>query len=205
LCYRTVCTEGARLLGGYAHPEISMHTPSLAEYVRFLEYGDWAGVGALMLASAKVLHRAGADFLICPDNTIHQALPYIEDASPLPWLHIADAVTEDAAGRGFASPGLMGTRWLVNSTVYPAHYLRPSLADRDEVNRIIMDELVHGVSNPESVASLQAVIARFREQGCDSVVLGCTELSLVIDKGNSPLPVLDTTRLLARAALRQAV
>jgi aspartate racemase len=182
-----------------------MHTPSLAEYVKCLEHGDWAGVGALMLASAKVLERAGADFLICPDNTIHQALPYIEDASPLPWLHIADAVTEDAARRGFTRPGLTGTRWLVNSTVYPEHYVRPSLADRDEVNRIIMDELVHGVSKPESITSLQGVISRFRDQGCDSVVLGCTELSLVIDKGNSPLPVLDTTRLLARAALRQAV
>jgi aspartate racemase len=100
---------------------------------------------------------------------------------------------------------LTGTRWLVNSTVYPEHYVRPSLADRDEVNRIIMDELVHGVSKPESITSLQGVISRFRDQGCDSVVLGCTELSLVIDKGNSPLPVLDTTRLLARAALRQAV
>jgi aspartate racemase len=193
------------LLGGYAHPEISMHTPSLAEYVRFLEHDDWAGVGALMLASAKVLERAGADFLICPDNTIHQALPYIEAESPLPWLHIADAVTDDAAQRGFVRPGLTGTRWLVNSTVYPNDYVRPSLADRDELNRIIMDELVHGVFKPESVASLQNVINHLRDDGCDSVVLGCTELSLVIDKGNSPLPVLDTTRLLARAALRQAV
>lgn len=182
-----------------------MHTPSLAEYVRCLERDDWAGVGALMLASANVLERAGADFLICPDNTIHQALPFIEGESPLPWLHIVDAVTDDAARRGFTRPGLTGTRWLVNSTVYPANYVRPGAADRDEVNRIIMDELVHGVFKPESVASLQDVIGHLRDDGCDSVVLGCTELSLVIDKGNSALPVLDTTRLLARAALRQAV
>ncbi len=93
----------------------------------------------------------------------------------------------------------------MNSTVYPAHYVRPNVADRDEVNRIIMDELVHGLFKPESVTSLQDVIGHLRADGCDSVVLGCTELSLVIDKENSPLPVLDTTRLLARAALRQAV
>lgn len=193
------------MLGGYAHPEISMHTPSLAEYVQCLDRDDWKGVGALMLASARVLERAGADFLICPDNTIHQALPYIEHESPLPWIRIVDAVTDDVASRGFSRPGLTGTRWLVNSTVYPADYVRPNLEDRDEVNRIIMDELVQGVFKPESVAAIQGVIARLREDGCDSVVLGCTELSLVIDKGNSPLPVLDTTRLLARAALRQAV
>jgi aspartate racemase len=205
LCYRTICVEGARLLGPHAHPEVSMHTPSLAEYVRCLEHNDWPGVAALMLASAKVLERAGADFLICPDNTIHQALPYIEETSPLPWLHIADAVMEDASRRGFVRPGLTGTRWLVNSNVYPAGYVRPSPADRDEVNRIVMDELVHGVFKPESVAALQSVINNLRDQGCDSVVLGCTELSLVIDKGNSSLPVLDTTRLLARAALREAV
>jgi len=182
-----------------------MHTPSLAEYVRCLEADDWAGVGELMLASARVLERAGADFLICPDNTIHQALPYIEDRSPLPWLHIVDAVKDDAARRGFRRPGLTGTRWLVNSSVYPQEYVRPGSADRDEVNRVIMDELVHGVFKPESIASLQTVIAHLRDASCDSVVLGCTELSLVIDKGNSPLPVLDTTRLLARAALREAV
>jgi len=123
----------------------------------------------------------------------------------LPWLHIADAVTEDVTRRGFSRPGLTGTRWLVNSDVYPAEYARPIAADRDEVNRIIMDELVQGVFKPESVSSLQQVIGHLRDDGCDSVILGCTELSLVIDKGNSPLPVLDSTRLLARAALRQAV
>jgi aspartate racemase len=85
LCYRTICVEGARLLGPHAHPEVSMHTPSLAEYVRCLERDDWQGVGALMLASAEKLARIGADFLICPDNTIHQALPLIANSSPLPW------------------------------------------------------------------------------------------------------------------------
>ena len=119
LCYRTICTEGAALLGRYAHPEVSMHTPSLADYTTRLERGDWPGVGDLMLASAVKLARIGADFLICPDNTIHQALPLIAARSPLPWLHIAEIVAAEAAGRNFRCLGVTGTRWLVDSDVYP--------------------------------------------------------------------------------------
>ena len=101
LCYRTICVEGAALMGAHAHPEVTMHTPSLADYVTCLDSGDWAGVGKLMLTSAQKLAQAGADFLICPDNTIDQALPHIEQASPLPWLHIADAVAAEAQANGF--------------------------------------------------------------------------------------------------------
>lgn len=119
LCYRTICMEGARLLGPHAHPEISMHTPSLAEYVKHLDRGDWQAVGDLMLTSASKLAGMGADFLICPDNTIHQALPYVAARSPRPWLHIAEVVAESAAARGFTRLGLTGTRWLVDSEVYP--------------------------------------------------------------------------------------
>src|SRR5438093_5555147 len=115
LCYRTLCVEGAQLLGAHAHPEISMHTPSFAEYVKFLERNDWAGVGELMLASAHKLAQIGADFLICPDNTIHQALPLVLSRSPLPWLHIAEVVAAQALDRGFKRLGITGTRWLVDS------------------------------------------------------------------------------------------
>ncbi|WP_242107754.1 aspartate/glutamate racemase family protein [Luteimonas aquatica] len=211
LCYRTICAEGAALLGPHAHPEVSMHTPSLADYVACLERGDWDGVGDLMLDSAARLARAGADFLICPDNTIHAALPAILARSPLPWLHIAEVVAETAQSRGFRRLGLTGTRWLVDSEVYPEQlaarglaYLRPQADERDEIGRIIMDELVYGVFKPESVAYFQAVVARMREAGCDAVVLGCTEIPLILDDTNSPLPTLDSTRLLARAALRRA-
>src|SRR5688572_29693027 len=92
LCYRTICVEGARLLGSHAHPEVSMHTPSLAGYMQLIYRGNWQGVGEMMLASARKLAAVGADFLICPDNTLHQALPYVVPRSPLPWLHIADSV-----------------------------------------------------------------------------------------------------------------
>lgn len=212
LCYRTLCTEGAQFLGPHGHPEISMHTPPLAAYVACLERGDWPAVAALMLTSARKLAAIGADFLICPDNTIHQALPLVAPASPLPWLHIAEVVAAEAATRGYRRLGLTGTRWLVDSTVYPDKlaerglaWVRPAIAERDALNRIIMDELVRGIIRPASVAELEHIIARLRHAACDAVVLGCTELPLVIGDGNSALPTLDSTRLLARAALRRAV
>lgn len=212
LCYRTICVEGAALLGAHAHPEVSMHTYPLAAYMQEIERGDWARVAELILASADKLAAIGADFLICPDNTIHQALSLVEPRSPRPWLHIAQVVAARAAELGFARVGLTGTRWLVDSDVYPQQLarrgidlVRPLPAERGEINRIIMDELVYGVFEPASVRYFAAVIARMKDAGCDAVVLGCTEIPLVIDDAVSPLPTLDSTRLLARAALRRAV
>ena len=212
LCYRTICAEGSALLGPHAHPEISMHTPSLAGYVACLEQGDQQGVAALMLTSARKLAACGADFLICPDNTIHQALHLVLPHTPLPWLHIAEVVAAEAAARGFRRLGLTGTRWLVESDVYPEklaerglEHLRPTPGERAEIDRIIMDELVAGIFRPEAVTCFQRVMGRMKVEGCDAVVLGCTEIPLIINDGNSPLPTLDSTRLLARAALRRAV
>lgn len=212
LCYRTICQEGAQWLGQHAHPEVSLHTPSLASYVDCLERGDMPGVAELMLSSALKLAAAGADFLVCPDNTIHQALAWVEPRSPLPWLHIAEVVAAEAVRRGYQRLGITGTRWLTDSAVYPDKlaarglaYLRPSEDERQEINRIIMDELVCGVLRPVAVAYLQRVFARMQAEGCDAVILGCTELPLIMNDANSPLPTLDSTRLLARAALRRAV
>lgn len=211
LCYKTICVEGAQVLGAHAHPEVSMHTHSLADYMQCIYRGDWHGVGELMLSSANKLAQIGAEFLICPDNTIHQALAFVEPRSPLPWLHIAEVVAIQAVERGFRCVGLTGTRWLVESEVYPEKltarglkYLRPSAVEREEINRIIMDELVRGVFKPEAVIYFQQVIARMRNGGADAVVLGCTEIPLIMNDANSPLPALDSTRLLARAALRRA-
>jgi aspartate racemase len=206
LCYRTICTEGAQLLGAaHAHPEVSMHTPSLADYMGRIYGGDWQAVGELMLESAHKLAKMGADFLICPDNTIHQALPYVVERSPRPWLHIADAVMAEAKARGFSRVGLTGTKWLVEGPVYPKELERPGAVEREEINRIIMDELVCGVFRPAAVGYFQQVIEKMKRAGCDAVVLGCTEIPLIMNDANSPLPTLDSTRLLARAALRRAV
>jgi aspartate racemase len=212
LCYRTLCIEGATLMGPHAHPEISLHSHSLADYVECIHRNDWPGVGEIMLSSAEKLAKAGADFLICPDNTIHQALPFIESRSPLPWLHIAEIVAQEASSRGFRRLGITGTRWLVESNVYPEKLsaaglesLSPNEKEREESNRIIMDELVCGVFKSQAITYFQKVIGRLKEEGCDAVVLGCTEIPLILNDRNSPLPTLDSTRLLARAALRRAV
>jgi aspartate racemase len=212
LCYRTICSESAALLGAHAHPEITLHTPSLADYIRALDCGDLESVGELMLASARKLRRAGADFLICPDNTIHQAFAHVQPRSPLPWLHIAEVVASAARERGYRRLGLTGTHWLVDSDVYPQKLsaqglecVKPDARDRETMGRIIMDELVCGIVTPASVIALQSVIQRLKDRECDAVILGCTELPIVLDDDNSPLPTLDSTRLLARAALRKAV
>jgi aspartate racemase len=188
-----------------------MHTPSFEHYMVCINAGDWKGVAELMLASANKLAAIGADFVICPDNTIHQALHHIEARLPIPWLHIADAVGDEAVARSFKCIGITGTRWLVDSEVYPQkfatrslQYERPDKPEREEINRFIMDELVRGIRSPEAIAYHQKVIAGLKDKGCDAVVLGCTEIPLIIDDGNSPLPTLDSTRLLARAALKRA-
>jgi len=200
------------MLGPHTHPDVSMHSPSFSRYEQRLEREDWLGVADLMLDSAGRLARMGCDFLICPDNTIHQALPLIEARSPLPWLNIAKVIADEAVRRGFRRLGLTGTRWLLSSDVYPDRLMprgigfeRPTPEERNEIHRIIMHELVYGVLKPRSTAYFQRVIERMRENGCDGVVLGCTEIPLIINDQNSPLPTLDSTRLLARAALRHAV
>ena len=211
LCYRTICTDGPKLFGPHAHPDVALYSLSFADYVDALESDDWPRVAELMLVSAERLAKAGAAFLICPDNTIHQALPLVAPRSPLPWLHIAEVVADEAIARGFRKLGIAGTRWLVDGPVYPeklaarglSHVL-PNAVERAEINRIIMDELVYGLFKPEATAYHQQAFERMKREGCDAVVLGCTEIPLIMNDANSPLPTLDSTRLLARAALREA-
>jgi aspartate racemase len=212
LCYRTICLEGAPLLGTHNHPDITMHTYALGKYMDSIYRNDWQAVADMMLSSAEKVAKTGADFLICPDNTLHQALPLVIPRSPLPWLHIAEVVAAEAVSRGFRRIAITGTRWLVESEVYPEklsardlEYLRPNQAEREEINRIIFDELVCGIFKPEAIATFQQVFARMKAEGCDAVVLGCTEIPLIMNDANSPLPTLDSTRLLARAALKRAV
>jgi aspartate racemase len=211
LCYRTICEEGGKTLGPHAHPEVSMHTHSLADYIQCLDNGDMHGVGELMLSSAHKLAAAGAQFLICPDNTIHQSFDYVAPKSPLPWLHIAEVVAQEAKARGFSRLGLTGTKWLVDSDVYPSKLqalglecVKPPEDERGRMNEFIMNELVYGRFTPRSVHFFQSAITRLKSQKCDAVILGCTEVPLIINDANSPLPTLDSTRLLARAALRRA-
>ncbi len=213
LCYRTICLEAEPLMGKHAHPEITLHNIALADYMQHLSSReDWDSVAEIMLRSVETLRRAGADFVICPDNTIHAALPHVLPRSPLPWLHIAEEAGKEAQRRGFKKLGLTGTKFLVNSQVYPEKlsargidFLRPSQEQRDKINSIIFDELVRGQQTAPSLRFLQQVIDDLKAQGCDAVVLGCTEIPLLISDKESSLPTLDSTRILARAALGHAL
>jgi aspartate racemase len=212
LCYRTICLEGTELLGRHDHPEVSMHTHPLAQYMTCIYGDDWAGVAELMLSSAEKLAKAGADFLICPDNTIHQSFDLVAHRSPRPWLHIAEQVANEARRCHYNRVGVLGTRYLMEGPVYPAklkaaglEHRIPGPGEREKINQITFDELVNGQFTPHSQAYFTEVIRALADEGCDAVVLGCTEFPLLVTQDSSPLPTLDSTRLLARAALRKAV
>ena len=212
LCYRTIALEGAQLLGTHDHPEVSMHTHALARYMSCIHANDWPGVAELMLSSADKLAKAGADFLICPDNTIHQAFDLVEHRSPRPWLHIAQEVANEARRNQFRRLGILGTRFLMEGPVYPERlkavgleHRTPGTQARERINHIIMEELVNAQFTPPSLAYFQEVIRTLADQGCDAVVLGCTEIPLLVSPDSSSLPTLDSTRLLAKAAVKKAV
>jgi aspartate racemase len=212
LCYRTISLEGAKMLGPHDHSEVSLHSHSLAKYMKSVRANDWAGVAELMLSSAEKLSRAGADFLICPDNTIHQAFDMVEHRSPRPWLHIAREVAKEAQRHQFKRLAVLGTRYLMEGPVYrdalkvaAIEYRIPGAEQREHLNQIIMDELVNAQFLPRSLAYYVEVIRALKDEGCDAVVLGCTEIPLLVTPESSPLPTLDSTRLLAKAAVRKAV
>jgi aspartate racemase len=212
LCYRTICLEGAELLGRHDHPEVSMHTHSLAKYMNCIYTNDWPGVAELMISSAEKLTKAGAEFLICPDNTIHQAFELVAHRSPRPWLHIAEEVGNEAKRCHYKRIGVLGTRYLMEGPVYPGKLTvagiecrTPGPKEREKINQIIFDELVNAQFLSRSSAYFTEVIRALADEGCDAVALACTEIPLLVTADSSPLPTLDSTRLLARAALRKAV
>jgi aspartate racemase len=211
LCYRTIAAEGTTILGRHAHPEVTMHTHALSTYMERIEADDWNGVADLMASSAEKVAKAGADFIVCPDNTIHRAFDRAASKSPRPWLHIAEVVADEAARRGFKRVAVLGTRYTMDGPVYPQKlgarridHRVPDADDRAAINRIIFDELVNAEFTDPARAYFVGVIARMKEAGCDAVALACTEIPLLIDESMSPLPTLDSTRLLARAALWRA-
>ena len=212
LCYRTICSEAPPLMGQHMHPEVSMHTHPLAEYMVHIRTGDWEKVAALMLSSAQKVSRIGAEFAICPDNTIHQAFDFVKKESPIPWLHIAEAVAAKAKKEGYKRLAVLGTKYLMVGPVYPAMLQKfdiesqiPDEADRERIDAVIFNELVNGIFTDESRRYFNEVIDTLKERGCHAAVLGCTEIPLLVDPNDCPLPVLDSTRLLARAALKKAL
>jgi aspartate racemase len=212
LCYRTICLEALSVMGEHDHPEIILHGIPMARHMEAIRRDDWDAVAELMLASARTLAKAGASFAICPDNTIHQAYEKVASRSPIPWLHIAEVVADEASRRGLRRLGIMGTKYLMEGPVYPTVLEKrgiqwgvPSAADRAAINRTIFEELVNAVFTDEARAMFDRVMEGFCAEGCDAAVLACTEIPLIVRPEEAPLPTLDSTRLLARAALARAL
>ncbi|HKQ50888.1 MAG TPA: amino acid racemase, partial [Pyrinomonadaceae bacterium] len=212
LCYRTICLEALSVLGEHDHPEVTLNSIPMAEHMRFIKRDDWEGVADLLLASAERVQAAGADFAICPDNTCHQAFKYLLPKSPLPWLHIAEVVAEEADRRGFKRLGVMGTKYLMESPVYPEAAAGrgleceiPGPEERERINDIIFKQLVNGIFPEASRLYFNEVMEGLKGRGCDAAVLGCTEIPLIVRPDDAPLPTLDSTRLLAKAALDRAL
>jgi aspartate racemase len=211
LCYRTLCAEAPQVMGEHMHPEVSMHTHPLGTYMVHIRAGDWKAVAELMLSSVRKLADIGAEFAICPDNTIHQAFVHVAAQSPIPWIHIAEAVGGEARQRGLKTLGITGTKYLMTGPVYPDTLRKvgidcmiPDEADRARIDDIIFKELVNGIFKDASREFFYSVIRKLKARGCDGVVLGCTEIPLLVHPAECPLPSLESTRLLARAALRES-
>jgi len=212
LCYRTICSEAPQIMGEHLHPEISMHTFPLAEYMVHVRKRDWDKVADLMLSSAEKVAGIGADFAICPDNTIHEAFDFVSKKSPIPWLHIAEEVAKKAKEKGCKKLAITGTKYLMQGPVYPEALRRydiefeiPDKGSREKIDTIIFKELVNGIFSEKSRLYFNEAIDELKGTGCDAVVLGCTEIPLLVKPDDCPLPTLDSTRLLARAALGEAV
>lgn len=212
LCYRTICTDAAKLLGSYDHPEISIHTVPCGQYIRSGREGHWEEVGRLLLLSGRKLASIGAELLICPDNTLHRGLDFVIQEAPVAWLHIANEVAAIANERHYSRLGILGTRPVTEGTVYPAKLSARGIAcefpkpeDRRRIDDVIMGELIYGQFDAGTRCYIQELIREFADGGCDAVVLGCTELPLLLHEEDSALPTLDSTRILARAALRESI
>jgi aspartate racemase len=208
LCYRTICLEAPALMGEHNHPEITMSSVPLAEHMKYVRADDWEGLAQVLLNSTRKIADAGADFAICPDNTYHQAFEYLLPQSPIPWIHIAEAVGAEAQRLGHTRLAVLGTKYLMEGPVYPGALAKfgitreiPDEGDRIRINSIIFDELVNGQFPESSRLYFNEVTDKLKLRGCDAVVLGCTEIPLIVRPDDCPLPTLDSTRLLARAAL----
>jgi len=212
LCYRTIFQESFAIMGRFAHPEVSVHTHSLSRYMDYIEKDDWDGVAALMVSSARKLAAAGADFGICPDNTVHRVFEKVNSRSPIPLVSITETVAKECQSKGYRKVGVLGTKYTMQGSVYrdvlselKIQMVVPSRDDQEKVNSIIFDELVPGKITESSGKGIIEVIQKLKKLGCDAVILGCTEIPLAVNSGNSHLPVIDSTRLLARKALEYSL
>ena len=212
LCYRSICIEAASLMGEYQHPQVTIHSFPFADYIRFLPRPDWEGFAGLLLESAERVAHAGADFAICPCNTAHEAFKFMKQRSPIPWLHIVEVVADAAAARGLTKLGILGSRFLMEGNLYRdglsergIEAVIPNAEDRERINTLILDELVKGTLKNSTREYFRRVASELESKGCDAVVMGCTEIPLILGPEDVEVPLLDSTRILAKAAVEEAL
>jgi aspartate racemase len=212
LCFLAYCQEGFRRTGRNEHPDVTLDYIAFGYSMAAWEVGEYAPIRATLATSVQRLAQAGADFFVCPDNTAHIALEQPGPDLALPGLHIAEVVAAEAARVGYRRVGVLGTKYLMASPLYPQALATrgiaaelPDPADRDIINRIIFDELVNGVFADDSRQEYVRIMAGLTGRGCDAAALVCTEIPLLVTPDVAPLPTLDSTRLLARAAYEVAV
>jgi aspartate racemase len=212
LCYRTVCQEGFRRLGEHQHPDITMSSIAMGKCMPHWESNEMDPIAKLLLLGACRVAAAGAEFVILPDNTAHLAIEHVRKQLPIPLLHIADAVCRNAKERGFVRLGILGTKYTMNGSIYRDATKRygigtevPPAEQQHRLNTIIFDELVNGIFTNDSLEYYKSAIRQLSAAGCDAVVLGCTEIPLLVPEKASPLPTLDSTRLLAQEAVAFAI
>jgi aspartate racemase len=212
LCFREIASYASEFMGEHQHPQVTLSCIAMAEWMPAFDRSDYKAVADFMLRETAIVAGAGAEVAICPDNTAHLAFEHVIGKSPIPWLHIADEVAKEAARKGFKHAALLGTQFTMTGPVYPRAFARhglevtsPPPADQTLVHDVIFQELVKGVFREQSRLQYNEVIARMKQHGCDCVILGCTEIPLLVRADDCPLPALDSTRLLARAAVRDAL
>lgn len=212
LCYLEFCHTGSSRLGPHTHPDVTMDIISMGASMPEWERENLSAIRTTLSISATRLAASGCDFFICPDNTAHLALETDGPILPLPGLHIADVVITEAAARGYRKLGILGTKWITTKPMYFQAALKSSMEviapndpDIKYINDTIFSELCNGIFSNYALERYVEIINTLKNSGCDAVILGCTEIPLLVSSEHSPLPILDSTRLLARYALEVAI
>jgi len=210
--YKALCDLTRERLGGLHSPELLIRSVDFARIETMQMAGDWDGAGAALNQEALALERGGADLIVLATNTMHKVADAMMAGVSIPMLHIADATAEAILAKGLKAPGLMATAFTMEQTFYTdrlrAAGLTPIIPDDDdraETHRIIYEELCKDITTAESETAYIAIAERLAEAGADCLILGCTEVGMLLNQGNVKIPVFDTTHIHCEAALEKAL
>lgn len=212
LCFVTTCREGAKLMGPHMHPNIILSAIPMGLSMASWEMENYAEIAKHLKEGINQIAKCGADYFLCPDNTAHIVLEQIIEDLPIPGLHIADIICQEIVKNNWKNVGLLGTKWTMEGTVYPKaleqnslRVITPDESTRRQINNSIFDELCQGIFDKKTTDLFIESIEDLKERGAECVILGCTEIPLIVNSTNSPLPILDSTRLLSKYAAKLAV